>query len=77
MKTLSDFLDMGGYAGYIWPSYVLTFLVVVLNVVWARRLLARSREEARRRLAMRSGGGAAGTGGAGGTAAPTQAGEAT
>jgi hypothetical protein len=28
-----------------------------LNIVWARRLLAKSREEARRRLAMRAGGG--------------------
>lgn len=72
MKALSDFFDMGGYAGYVWPSYVLTFAVVVLNIVWARRLLARAREEARRRLAMRAGTG----GGAGGTA-PTQAGEAT
>ncbi len=72
MKELSDFFDMGGYAGYVWPSYLLTLAVVVLNIVWARRLLARSREEARRRLAMRSG---TGTGGAG--AAPTQAGEAT
>jgi len=73
MKALSDFFDMGGYAGYVWPSYVLTFAVVVLNVVWARRLLARSREEARRRLAMRTGNG---TSGGTGTA-PTQAGEAT
>jgi len=69
MKELSEFFDMGGYAGYIWPAYVLTLTVVVLNVVWARRLLARSREEARRRLAMRSGAGAEAT--------PTQAGEAT
>ena len=57
MKELSDFFDMGGYAAYVWPSYVLTLIVVVLNIVWARRLLARSREEARRRLAMRAGGG--------------------
>lgn len=69
MKALSDFFDMGGYAGYLWPSYILTFAVVVLNVVWARRLLARSREEARRRLAMRAGSEAGG--------APTRAGEAT
>lgn len=68
MKALSDFFDMGGYAGYLWPSYILTFIVVVLNVVWARRLLARSREEARRRLAMR---------GTEAGAAPTRAGEAT
>jgi heme exporter protein D len=52
---MSEFLDMGGYAGYVWPSYGLTLAVVVLNIVWARRLLTRSREEARRRLAMRGG----------------------
>lgn len=58
MKELADFFDMGGYAPYVWPSYVLTLIVLVLNIVWARRLLARSREEARRRLAMRAGAGA-------------------
>ena len=57
MNSLSEFFDMGGYAAYVWPSYVLTLTVVVLNIVWARRLLAKSREEARRRLAMRAGGG--------------------
>ncbi len=57
MSGLSEFFDMGGYAAYVWPSYVLTLVVVVLNIVWARRLLAKSREEARRRLAMRVGGG--------------------
>jgi heme exporter protein D len=56
MSGVSEFFDMGGYAWYVWPSYVLTFIVVVLNIVWARRLLAKSREEARRRLAMRAGG---------------------
>jgi heme exporter protein D len=57
MKELSDFFDMGGYAAYVWTSYALTFGVVVLNIVWARRLLDRSRKEARRRLAMRAEGG--------------------
>ncbi len=52
---MSAFFDMGGYAAFVWPSYGLTLLVVVLNIVWARRLLARSREEARRRLSMRGG----------------------
>lgn len=54
MKELADFFDMGGYAGYVWPSYALTLGVAVLNIVWARRLLAKSREEARRRLAARA-----------------------
>jgi heme exporter protein D len=57
MSNIAEFFDMGGYAAYVWPSYALTLIVVVLNIVWARRLLARSREEARRRLAMRTGGG--------------------
>lgn len=49
---MMEFLEMGGYARYVWPSYALTFAVVILNVVWARRALTRSREQARRRLAM-------------------------
>jgi heme exporter protein CcmD len=57
MSLLANFFDMGGYAAYVWPSYALTLIVVVLNIVWARRLLVKSREEARRRLAMRAGGG--------------------
>jgi heme exporter protein D len=52
---VSAFLDMGGYAAYVWPSYGLTLVVIALNIVWARRLLAKSREDARRRLAMRGG----------------------
>jgi|HubBroStandDraft_5_1064220.scaffolds.fasta_scaffold2044808_2 heme exporter protein CcmD len=50
--TMAQFLAMGKYAVYVWPSYGLTLLVVVLNIVWARRLLAQSKIEARRRLAM-------------------------
>jgi heme exporter protein D len=52
---VNEFLNMGGYAAYVWPSYGLTLVIIVLNIVWARRLLSRSREEARRRLAMRAG----------------------
>jgi heme exporter protein CcmD len=49
---VSAFLDMGGYAAYVWPSYAVTLTVVVLNIIWARRLLARSRKEALRRLTI-------------------------
>ena len=49
---MSEFFAMGGYARFVWPSYALTFLVVVLNVYWARRALRRAREEARRRLTI-------------------------
>jgi heme exporter protein D len=48
------FLDMGGYAAFVWPAYAVTFAVVILNIIWARRALARARTEARRRLSARS-----------------------
>jgi len=47
---MKAFLDMGGYAAYVWPSYALTLTVMVLNIVGARRLLKRSRKDALRRL---------------------------
>jgi len=50
---MKEFLDMGGYAAFVWPSYVLTVGVIALNVFWARRALARAQEAARRRLAAR------------------------
>jgi heme exporter protein CcmD len=49
---VSAFLDMGGYAAYVWPAYAVTLAVMALNIVWARRLLKRSRKEAMQRLAM-------------------------
>jgi heme exporter protein CcmD len=48
---MKEFLDMGGYAAFLWPSYAVTLAVAVLNVVWARRSLARAVAAARRRLA--------------------------
>lgn len=54
MKEFKDFLDMGGYAAFLWPAYAVTFAVIGLNIYWARRALARSRALARRRLATRS-----------------------
>jgi heme exporter protein CcmD len=49
---MRTFLDMGGYAAYVWPAYLVTLAVIVLNVVWAHRSLVRSRTEARRRQQM-------------------------
>jgi len=53
VNALTHFLAMGGYARYLWPFYGITFAVVFLNIYWARRLIARARSEARRRIAMR------------------------
>ncbi len=34
---MSEFLDMGGYASYVWTSYGITLVVIVLNGWLARR----------------------------------------
>jgi heme exporter protein D len=52
---VSVFLHMGGYAAYVWPAYAVTLTVIALNIVWARRLLKRSRREALRRLTIDGG----------------------
>lgn len=49
---MSAFFSMGGYAAWVWPSYGITFVVLLLNVYWARNALRRAREEARRRIKM-------------------------
>jgi heme exporter protein CcmD len=50
--TLSDFLHMGGYGGYLWPAFGLTLFVLVYNVWSARRSLAEARSAAARRIQM-------------------------
>lgn len=48
-------LNMGGYWPFVWPSYALTLIAIVLNIVLARRDLRTAKDEARRRaLAQRS-----------------------
>ncbi|MEZ5499718.1 MAG: heme exporter protein CcmD [Steroidobacteraceae bacterium] len=51
---MSDFLEMGGYARYLWPSYGLTFFVIALNIWLARRNYRNAVAELRRRVAMRA-----------------------
>ena len=41
---------MGGYAGFVWTSYGLTTLVLVLNWVSARRSETEQRDQALRRM---------------------------
>ncbi|MFO1407440.1 MAG: heme exporter protein CcmD [Steroidobacteraceae bacterium] len=47
--TLGEFLNMGGYAGYVWTSYGLTTFVLVANWVSARRIEAEQQKLALRR----------------------------
>ena len=48
---MSEFLHMGGYAAFVWPSYGLVVAIVALNILGARHALAQAQRSARRRLA--------------------------
>ena len=49
METLLDFVRMGGHGTFIWPSYLLAFLVLLANGLTARR----RRRQALRQIAVR------------------------
>jgi heme exporter protein D len=49
MSGLEAFLHMGGYAPYVWCSYGLAAVVLILNIVLPRR----AERAALRRLARR------------------------
>jgi len=52
----SEYLAMGGYAAYVWPSFGLTLIVLIHNIRAARRLHESARKEALQRIdAARSG----------------------
>jgi heme exporter protein D len=42
---MHDFLAMDGYAGFVWPAYGLTFLVMAALAVASRRALLRREAE--------------------------------
>jgi heme exporter protein D len=44
---MNEFLSMGGYAGYVWPAYALSFLGVggLAFAIWRRGRALRSRLE--------------------------------
>ena len=50
MNGLMEYLDMGGYARYVWPAYIIVLVAIGSNVVMARRALKRAREAAVRRV---------------------------
>ncbi|HSF79163.1 MAG TPA: heme exporter protein CcmD [Steroidobacteraceae bacterium] len=50
--NLSEFLDMGGYAAFVWPAFGLVLSVLVYNIWSARSAHAEARRAAARRLQM-------------------------
>ena len=49
---MNEFFAMSGYAKYVWPSFVLGFGIVLLNVWLSKRALAQAERDARRRQEM-------------------------
>jgi heme exporter protein CcmD len=47
---MSEFFAMDGYAAFLWPSYLITLVAIVANVVIARQAHASARAAALRRL---------------------------
>ena len=50
--SVQEFFHMGGYGGFVWTSYGLTTLVLVLNWISARRSESEQRGLAMRRLTI-------------------------
>jgi heme exporter protein D len=51
---MSEFLSMGGYAGYVWTAYGITLVVIVLNICSARRRHAQGLEIVRQMVGSES-----------------------
>ena len=39
MDTIKDFIDMQGYGGYVWPSYLVTAGLMIILLIATQRLL--------------------------------------
>ena len=52
---MSEFVAMGGYAKYVWPAFGITAIVLMVNLLAARRQLRQIRERLQLRLVRQSG----------------------
>lgn len=52
---MNEFLAMGGYAKYVWPAFGVTAIVLILNLLAARRQVRRTRERLQLRLVRQAG----------------------
>ncbi len=42
---INKFLNMGGYGAFVWPSYIITALVLAAVFIFSRRLLKSRKRE--------------------------------
>ena len=52
---MAEFLDMGGYARYVWSAWGISAVVLAITVALARAGLRNTREQLRVRLQSRAG----------------------
>jgi len=45
METISQYFNMGGHGGFIWPAYIIVFGVMVALMIVSRRSLKNAQEE--------------------------------
>jgi len=45
---------MGGYAIYVWPSFILSFIVLLANVWWSKAQLQRVMRDTAKKTAARA-----------------------
>ena len=50
MLLVAEFLDMGGYARYVWSAFGISLTVLTLTVWLTRRSLHQTRQRLARRL---------------------------
>lgn len=53
-NSFSEFLAMGGYAGYVWGSFGLTAICMAIEPIMASRRLKDTRTRLRRQLRTES-----------------------
>lgn len=46
MSEFIQFIDMGGYAVYVWTSFGVALVVLLANVLWSRRQLIKQKQRA-------------------------------
>jgi heme exporter protein D len=50
--SLADFLAMGGHGPFVWSAYGLSFVVLLLNLVWPVMMTTRNMAALRRDLSV-------------------------